>query len=481
MKFYIFSKPFIFAPSMTKPNVFMQIYTQHYLPNLKLALPVMAAYAGHMIVGISDNIMVGQYNSTSLSAAAFANSVFANIMVFGIGFSAGLTPLVGQANGEGNTEKVHQLFKYGFVANFLTGIILVLLCLALYPFLGSMGQEAEVAALAGPYYLTLTYSLLPLCVFMGLKQFAEGLESTRLATIFTLSSNLVNIFLNYLLIYGKWGFPEMGLEGAGWATFLSRIFLVLGFALYLWRDKLFGPYWYGWSRFPLRWQPIRELFAIGLPIAAQIVMEVAAFTLGAIMVGWVGQKQLAAHQIAMGTASLTYMIANGMSAATTMRVSNFLGRKDYISIRYASLASAQLVGLFMGACALLFVLFREQISQVYTTDQPVIAIAAQLLIVAALFQLFDGGQVVMLGALRGLSDVKIPTLIALFSYWVVSLPTGYFCAFYLGWNELGVWMGYLVGLALAASLLFWRFLYLSKKLQKEQIANAQLVPQEPVL
>ena len=438
---------------------------KHYGPNLRLAFPVMAANAGQMIVGIADTIMVGQYDSSALSASAFSNSILANFLVLGIGFSTGLTPLVGQANGRGEGSKVLGTYlKQGLILNLVLGLTLVLGVLALYPYLGLLGQTTKVVELSQAYYLVVGASLLPFMGFFALKQFAEGLEQTRQATALTLMANVLNIGLNYLLIYGYAGFPEWGLFGAGLATLISRIFLFGAFALYLMWSPSWSVYWRGWLLPFWSWSDIRAMLRLGFPIALQLFMEVGAFTFGALMVGWVSEKALAAHQVAMSMASFTYMIANGMAAATTIRVSNFYGRKDYLALRQASYAALWLALGFMAICAVAFVLIPEVLAGFFTQDVEVIDLAISLLLIGALFQLFDGGQVVMLGALRGLSDVRVPTLIAVFSYWVISLPVGYWLSVHGDWGARGVWLGYLAGLSFAVLFLLWRFDYLSRRL-----------------
>ena len=446
------------------------IYRSHYRLNLRLALPVMAAYAGHMIVGIVDNIMVGQYSTTALSAAAFANSVVVIIMVLGLGLSNGITPLVGKALGEGQGAYIRELFYNGRALSLVMAAVLVALGLAVYPFLPYMGQTPEVLALARPYYLVLVLSLAPLTIFANYKQWTEGLQFTREAMWFTLASNLVNVLFNALLIYGYAGFPELGVLGAGIATLISRVVLALGFAWFVGRAARFAPYLGGQIPLPnqdlgpLLVERVRQSWAtwwamlrLGFPIGMQMLMEVAAFAIGAIMVGWVGETALAAHQIALGSASLSYMIANGLAAATTMRVSKFLGQKRWRQLRYTATASLHLVLILMSFTALLFIGGRYYLPLLYTKDTVVIEQAALLLIIAGLFQIFDGVQVVMLGALRGISDVRLPTGITLFAYWVVSLPLGYYAAFSLGYAELGIWFGYLAGLGVASLLLTWRF------------------------
>lgn len=439
------------------------IYKGHYRRNFNLALPVMAAYAGHIFVGIIDNVMVGQYNSVALSASAFANSVFTIVMVFGMGLCSGVTPLVAKALGQKQGAEVGKLFYASEHLSHLLALLLTLLAVALYPFLPYMGQEAEVLALAQPYYLVLAASMWPLMLFSSHKQWAEGVQQTKQAMLATLSSNGLNVLLNYVLIYGFWIVPDLGLLGAGYATLVSRIALALGFTYYI-RRSSFALGYIGQLKQSLgaSLASFAPMLRLGFPIGLQMLMEVGAFAIGAIMVGWIGGPALAAHQIVLGAASLSYMIVNGMAAATTIRVGYFLGRKRFRQLRYTATASLHLVLLFMSTCALSFIAFRFALPQIYTSDAEVLEIAASLFIIAALFQLPDGLQVVMLGALRGLGDVRIPTLISFVAYWLISLPVGYITAFVFAWGEWGIWIGYMVGLSTASLLLTWRFYSKSK-------------------
>lgn len=441
------------------------IFVQHYRTTLRLAIPVMASYAGHMLVMLSDNLMVARYDQTAFAACVFANSVFINLFVFGIGFASGLTPLVGKAFGEKDGDHIRIVFRHGLLVNTLLAILLVTLGIGLLPVLPHLGQPDQVLALSIPYFKTLVYSIIPFMIFLSFKQLAEGMKSTKPAMYFTLVSDALNIVGNYALIYGEWGFPEMGAEGAGLATFASRVFLCVSFVSYMYLSPFFRQYLQGfWG---LRFQPgiFREVIQIGFPIAIQLMLEVTSFALGGIMMGWLGEVQLAAHQVAMGLASLTYMIANGIATATTIRVSNYMGERNFAHIRLSGVAGMHMTWAFMGICGLLFVVFRHELPAFYNMTGEGLRMSAALLVIAAVFQLFDATQVVMLGALRGTQDVRVPTLITLIAYWIIALPTGYVCAFKLGFAEQGIWFGYVAGLVIAAALLCWRFWLISRRLR----------------
>jgi len=311
--------------------------------------------------------------------------------------------------------------------------------------------------------------MLPLMLFFTFKQFTEGISVTKPAMVFTLLSNLLNIILNYILIYGKLGFAPLGLMGAGWATLISRIFQAVGFYAYVWYAKKFRQYnSHKKHQFILRRATISELFKLGTPIALQLTMEVAAFGVGTIMMGWVGKVELAAHQIALSLASLTFMTVSGISLATTVRVSNLLGEGKYKDMRLAGITSSHMVTLFMVLAGSLFFIFNELLPQAFIEDTEVIKVAASLLILAAIFQVSDGIQVTMMGALRGLSDVNIPTYVALIAYWFIALPIAYFFSFKLGFDEAGIWIGFSCGLSVAAVMLVIRFNMLTNKMIRQQ-------------
>ncbi|MEM1136363.1 MAG: MATE family efflux transporter [Bacteroidota bacterium] len=445
------------------------IHIAHYRKTLLLAYPIILSQTGQMLTGIIDNMMVGRVSTTALAASSFANGIFSNVMIFGMGFAFGLTPLIGKAIGQGDQKKAANLIRHSLLVNMLLGVLLTFILWIVSHFTHSMGQPEEVAVAATPYYLVISCTMLPLMLFFTFKQFTEGISITKPAMVFTLLSNLLNIILNYILIYGKLGFEPMGLMGAGWATLISRIFQAVGLFLYLWYSPRFSDFnQKSRYQFTLKLASIKELFSLGLPIALQLTMEVAAFAVGTIMMGWVGEVELAAHQIALSLASLTFMMISGIALATTVRVSNQLGEGNYKEMRLAGITSIHMVVAFMGLCAFIFIAFSNWLPLAFTPDKQVIKVAASLLTLAGIFQIFDGVQVTMMGALRGLSDVKVPTYVAFLAYWGVALPIAYFFSFHLGFNEAGIWLGFCSGLGIAAILLYFRFHRLSRKIIQEQ-------------
>ncbi len=427
----------------------------------------MLSQAGQVLVQQVDNMMVGSVGTIELAAASFANSVFILGMVLGMGFTLGLTPLVGHAFGAGKHKESSSLLYNSAITNTVYGLFIFVAMYSVSFFMMRMGQPEDVAALAIPYYRILVFSMIPFILFFTLKQFAEGIGDTVNAMIITLIANVVNFGVNYTLIFGKFGFPQLGLNGAGIGTLISRIVMALLFLfLFLYKDK-FRIYLNDAVKSKIDFQKIYKLISVGWPISVQIVLEVCAFVLGAIMIGWLGAIPLAAHQIGIGLASITFMIVSGIGSGTTIRVSHQFSRKNFDGLSKAAYASIHLVIAFMSFTAFLFVILRNYLPWLYTSDPAVIAVASQLLIMAAAFQIFDGLQVVMLGILRGLADVKYAMIIALISYIIISLPLSYLFGFILEMGAVGVWVGLVVSLGIASVLFLQRFIKLYNRLIKQ--------------
>ena len=417
-----------------------------------------------MMVNVADSVMVGQLGALPLAGASLANVIFHLLMTFGIGISYAITPLVAAADGEGNTARASEILKNGFLLNIITGILLFGLVLIGSPVLFHLDQPQDVVTIAVPYLNIVTFSLIPLMVFQTFRQFAEGLSRTRQAMFIVIACNVINIGLNYLLIYGKAGFPELGLNGAGWASLISRIVLAVWMMSYIYFSKSFITFRNGFSIGFYSKKLIKRLINIGLPAGLQFIFEVGAFGFAVIMIGWIGTKALAAHQIAVNLAAVSYMAASGLSAAATIRVGNQLGRKDVPTLRAAAFTLYGMVITFMLACALIFILGRYYLPSLYIRDVEVVQIASSLVVIAGFFQLSDGIQVVSLGALRGLEDVKIPTLLTFIAYWVIALPIGYLLGFKFDLGAEGIWYGLLIGLTIVAMVMSIRFNKLTKML-----------------
>lgn len=414
---------------------------------------------GQVTVNLADNMMVGHVGTTELAAASFAINVFHVGMLFGLGITMGITPLVGQSFNSKKPGAVGGWLKNGLLIHSLASILLCLLMALVVFFMHRMGQRKEVVEAAIPYFLIQVASLFPMLLFFSIKQFFEGVGNTKIAMIITIFANLVNVGLNYLLIYGKLGFPAMGLNGAGYATLISRLIMPLLFLLIILNRPYLRVYFDAARKAALDWVKIRRMTSIGLSIGMQMVIEILAFSIGAIMLGWISKESLAGHQIAIGMAGMTYMISFGLASGTTIRVSHAFGDRHRDELKHAVFASLHIVIAFMSVMGLLFVLLRNQVPLLFTNDPEVIKVAAGLLIVGSVFQISDGIQVVLLGALRGMADVRIPLLIAFFSYLVVSLPISYLFAFVLNFGYWGVWMGFVFGLSTAAILFGLRLKY----------------------
>lgn len=437
---------------------------EHIRQNWKLAYPVMLTQLGHVMMGVMDNIMVGHVNAESLAAAGLALVVFNVLFLFGIGVSYGITPLVASAQGEKDNSRITQVLRHGLVINLLNGLLLFLLVRIGKNLLYQLGQEKEVVALAIPYLNIIAFSLIPILVFQSFKQFAEGLSQTRVAMMVILSANVLNLILNYMFIYGHGGFPAIGLVGAGWATLTSRTYMMIAIAAYVYYAPFFKNYRSGFSLGNYSKKLFKQLLAIGIPSGVQFIFEVAAFDFSLVMMGWFGTKTQAAHLIAINLATISYMTTSGIAAAATVRVGYFLGSRDLVNLKLAA-KTLLLMALSLMACwTLIFILGRHMLPILYVTDKEVIGIASTLLIIAGIFQLADGTQVVCTSALRGLQDVKIPSIFIFVAYWIIGLPLGYWLGFKEGLGEIGVWLGLLIGLTLTALAMYIRFQKLSQSL-----------------
>ena len=438
----------------------LQSYRAHVKTTLLIAYPVMLSQLGHILVGVADSVMVGALGAEPLAAVSLANSLVSLALMFGIGVSMAITPLVAAADGGDTMYPQPEIFRHGLVINATVGMVLCGLMFASAQLLPWLQQPPGVVSQAIPYLIIVATSLLPFMIFQTFRQYAEGLSYTRTAMVITLSANLLNILLNYLLIYGHAGFPALGLNGAGISTLISRVVMAAGMAWYVSRAPWF-------KRIPLQLRTLqrrlaRRMLHIGVPTGFQYIFEVSAFSFASIMMGWISTQALAAHQIALSLAAVSYMVATGLAAAGTVRIGNQLGQRDWPNLRRVGVSTLLMSLALMGTSAVVFLVFDRALPRLYVDDAAVIDIAASLLIIAAFFQLSDGVQAVALGLLRGMADVKIPTLITLVAYWGVGLPTAYVLAFPMGWGAQGIWMGLLICLTVAAILLVRRFRRLSR-------------------
>ena len=440
----------------------------------------MLGMLGHTFVSLVDNIMVGQLGSAELAAVSLGNSFIFIAMSLGIGFSTAITPLIAEADSEKNFKKGKSSFKHGLFLCTVLSLALFGLILLAKPLMYLMKQPEEVVVLAMPYLDLVAFSLIPLIIFQGFKQFSDGLSLTKYPMYATILANVVNVALNYVLIFGKLGFPQMGIVGAAIGTLVSRI-IMLFFLWYLLKNKEKSKaYVTNIKLFVLNNSMIKKILNLGFPSAMQMFFEVAIFTAAIWLSGLLGKNPQAANQIALNLSSMTFMVAMGLSVAAMVRVGNQKGLRDFKELRRIAF-SIFLLGMGLAFIfAILFLLFHKMLPTIYVDlndasnfidNTEVVSIAAKLLIASAIFQLSDSAQVIILGALRGLQDVKIPTLITFVSYWVIGFPISYFLGKEDAYGSFGIWLGLLVGLTSAAILLYLRFNYLTKRLISQEENN----------
>jgi len=427
-------------------------YLPYYKRLGKLAVPLVLTQSGQMLMQLIDNAMVGHVGTAELAASAFANSIFLLVIVIGTGISIGITPILGQAFGEKRPALAAAVIKNSIVLSIGVTISIFLLAWSLSWTMPLMGQAEEVSSLAIPYYRLLNWSLIPMLIFLVFKQIGEGLGNTMYAMISTLVSLFFNLFLNYILIYGHLGFPALGLQGAGYATLISRMILIIMLIPLLLRSSKYTEIYRQIPKVKLNAHRMKQIFSTGFPIALQMLIEVSLFAFGSIMIGWIGETELAAHQVANGLIGFTFMMASSLGMASTIRISIQFGDKNYHEMKMAAVASKHLVLLFMGICSTLYISLSNEFPKLFSDDPIVWKQASSLLIIAGIFQLVDGLQVVFLGILRGISDVKRPFWIASLSYLIIGLPVSYIFAFTFDFGAEGIWLGFVVGLSLAAIL-----------------------------
>lgn len=453
----------------------LQQYTKEFRYNLSLSFPVILGLLGHTVVQLVDNIMVGQLGTTELAAVSLGNSFVFIAMSLGIGFSTALTPLVAQADGTKNIEKAQSVLSHGIVLCTLLGISLFLVVFLSRKLMYSMGQPEAVVELAFPYLRWVALSLVPLIIFQAFKQFTDGLSHTRPAMYATIFSNIVNIILNYVLIFGWGDFPKMGVEGAAIGTMIARTGAVAFIMCYIQFHSKFSVYSLRIKLNNLQSSLFKRILSLGLPSALQMFFEVAFFTLAIWMSGILGENAQAANQIALNLSAMTFMFAMGLGVVAMIRVGNQLGKKAYSDLRRIALSLFFLIFLFDLVFCIFFLSFNDFLPWIYLEDLgqntpvntlEVVAIAASLLMVSGFFQITDGLQAVILGALRGIQDVNIPTVLIFVAYMIVGLPISYYLGFHTELKAMGLWIGLLAGLSTSAFLLFLRFQQQTKKLIK---------------
>ncbi len=446
-------------------------YKGHYRDNLFLAVPVVISQLGHILVQTADTIIVGHFAGTiSLAAVSLASGIFSIMLVTGMGISYGITPLIAQHNGRHEYAECGRLLSNSLFINIITGIVLFACAFLTAQFgLAHMHQDPKVVEQARPFLFLLGISVIPMLVFNTSKQFAEGLGFTKQAMAISIWGNAFNICLGLILVKGMFGITPMGIRGVGYSTLADRCIMAVVMSVYVFRSKHFKKYLKDFVLTSIDRLRCLKILKIGAPVAMQYAFEITAFSLAGVMVGTIGYHQQAAHQVAMNMAAITYMMASGFSAAAAIKSGNYFGSNEHHKLRHSAISSYHIVVAFMCFTAFVFTVFNHALPWIYTSDRIVIDIAAQLLIIAAVFQLFDGTQVVGLGILRGMGDVNIPTLITFIAYWVVGLPAGYILGLHMGYGVKGVWYGLTLGLMVSSLLLFFRFQFISKKHRTQTI------------
>ena len=448
-------------------------YTKEFKYNVKLATPVILGMLGHTLVAFVDNIMVGQLGTAELAAVSLGNSFMFIAMSLGIGFSTAITPLVAEADGEGNFAYGKSSFKHGLLLCTMLGIALFLMVFFAKPLMYIMNQPEEVVELAMPYLTLVAISLIPLIVFQAFKQCSDGLSMTKHPMYATIIANVVNVVLNYMFIFGKFGAPAMGVVGAAIGTLASRV-VMLAYLWYLMSQNLKSKdYVTNIKFFTLTKSMIKKLLGLGFPSALQMFFEVAIFTAAIWLSGILGKNPQAANQIALNLSSMTFMVAMGFSVAAMIRVGNQKGMKRFRELRRIAFSIFLLSTMLAVLFAISFLLLKDQLPKIYldfddanniADTLEVLTIASKLMLIAAIFQISDTLQVVVLGALRGMQDVKIPTFITFIAYWLIGFPISFYLGMYTEYASAGIWIGLLAGLTASAVMLLIRFQYLSKRL-----------------
>lgn len=441
---------------------------KHYSALTKLALPLIIGQLGLIVVGLADNIMVGHHNTDELAAASFVNSIFSLATLFGLGFSYGLTPLIGKLAGKQNYRESGNALRNSLIANGIFGIILTVVVLMVYLNVHRMGQPVELLTYIRPYFLLQSAGLILIMLFNGFKQFFDGIGDAWQSMKVMLIANIVNIVGNYLLIYGHWGFPELGLNGAGISTLISRLLLPIMMAFSFFLLPAYREYSKGFNEKKASLRGVRDLAKTGLPISFQIGLEASAFNLSAVMIGWVGATALAAHQVMMGLTTLGYLIYYGLGSAITILSSKYIGQKQEKEAVKVSHCGVHLILMWCAVLIPVLALSRNHIGKLFTSSPEVIELVALLVIPTLFYQIADGIQIGYANALRGIGDMKSMPYISFFSFFIVCLPVSYFLGIHLGWGAIGIWYGFPIALVIAALLFYTRYHFQTKKLLSPQ-------------
>lgn len=446
-------------------------YSQHIRETALLSLPVIGGQLGLVAMGQADSMMIGHLGPVYLSAANLANSIYFIITIVAIGATFALAPVISEALGAEKPEEAGHYLRQGFWVGALISVITGTLAWFAADLLPYMQQPPEDVVLAQSFLRVLACSTPFMIIYCVYKQYTDGLSLTLVGMFITILGLVINVAINYILIEGRWGFPRMELTGAGVGTLIGRICMAAVFMVYVHWAPRFKPMGGQSGSWKPDWGLIGKLLKLGLPIGFQFFFEVAAFAGTSLMIGWLPNADIprSAHQIAMGVASMTFMVVMGVASGASIRVGNYKGSGDLQNLRRAGISGLMMGTAFMMVATILILIFRHQIPGFYNVDEPeVLAITAQILLIVCAFEILDGLQGVASGLLRGMQDVEFPTYITFVAYWLVSLPLSYYFTFNMGWGVYGVWMAFVVSLMVAATALTWRFFYLVRHSKPEK-------------
>lgn len=432
-------------------------YPKEYKALVKLGVPISIGQIGLTLQNISDNIMVGQHSTEELAAAGFINNLFLLGLLLNVGYSIGAVSEIGSLYPQNKTSQMVSVFKSSIVVDLMQSLLIMGALGVLYFALPYMGQPAELLPLMRPYLVLQILSLPFMAVTGAFRQMTDSINNTSVAMTIMLIGNIWNIVFNWILIFGHCGFPEMGIIGAAWATFSSRVLMFVLYVSYFFIAPRYKKYSQAWQTSPVMRQHMLRLNALGWPIAIQMGMEAASFTLVAILLGWLGTNALAAHQVMISIANIIFMSYIGVASAVAIRVSNYTGINNFKGVRHATFAGYQMILALGIVLSLAAFIFRHDMSMLFTDNKEVASIVAILAYPMVLYQLGDGMQVVFANGLRGMGDVKKLMVYSFLAYVVISLPLSYIMGILLNWGAFGIWMAFPFGLTTAGVLYFIRF------------------------
>lgn len=443
---------------------------------LTMALPVMLTQVGQVSVNLFDNIIVGRLlGADALASVSLGNAVFFSMFVLALGFSFAIPPLVSEAHSKNDHKTINSVFSHGFIINMSVGILLMGLLFLGLPLLYHSGQPEKIIPDTVDFLWIMAISIVPFMAFQTLREVSEGLSYTIGVTKATIFANVINIVLNYVFIKGLWIFPEMGVKGSALASLIARIFMVVFLYYVLLKEKKTRQYIKDFSLKVTVFSKkmFEKMIRIGFPTALQMFFEVTAFAGAAFICGLISAHDIASHQIALSMASFTFNLCIGFSVASTVMIGRKLGEQNFVELRKIGINNLKIAFLFMCFCGLVFILGRNILPTFFTKPEEVevIMLASKLMIIAALFQLSDGVQVTALGCLRGLQDVKIPSIYTFLAYWVFTIPLGYFLCVTMEMGAFGMWIALGLGLTISAFMLVKRFLNMSAKRIKQNTSS----------